>query len=94
MLEKTHKLDLTLVWLTSDLTEVLFAKLSTFCNKNCAPEVLDKGVAEKVAPETVIVFLENAGKQLPRLSVLILLHIRFDRAGEKKSKHLDGVLCG
>ena len=60
MLEKTHKLDLTLVWLTSDLTEVLFAKLSTFCNKNCAPEVLDKGVTEKVASETVIVFLENA----------------------------------
>ena len=59
MLEKTHKLDFPLVWLTSYLAEVLFAQLSTLCNKNCAPEVLDKGIAEKVAPETVIVFLEN-----------------------------------
>ena len=59
MLEKTHKFDFPLVRLTSDLTEVLFAQLSTLCNENCAPEVFDKRVAEKVASETVIVFLEN-----------------------------------
>ena len=59
MLKKTHEFNFPLVWLASDLTEVLFAQLSTLCYENCAPEMLDKWVTEKVASETVIVFLEN-----------------------------------
>ena len=54
-----HEFNFPLVWLASDLTEVLFAQLSTLCYENCAPEMLDKWVTEKVAAETVIVFLEN-----------------------------------
>ena len=59
MLEEAHKFDLTLISLAPNFAEMLLGYFSTVVDKDCAPEVLDKRVAEKFLAETVIVFSKD-----------------------------------
>ena len=60
MLKKSHEFDFTLVGLAPDFAQVLFAHLSALIYENRAPEMLDKGITEKIVAKTTVVFFENA----------------------------------
>ena len=75
MLKEAHKFDLTLIRLAPNFSEILPVYFGTVINKNCAPEVLDERVTEKVVAEAVIIFSEDARKQIPFLYKLCLLLI-------------------
>ena len=75
VLKEAYKFDLTLISMAPNLSEILPAYFGTVLNKNCAPEVLNERVAEKFMTETVIVFPENARKQIPFLCKFCLQYI-------------------
>ena len=60
MLKEANEFDLTLIRYASDFAEMLHAYFRTLVDKNCAPEVLDERVAEKVVAKAVVIFSEDA----------------------------------
>ena len=63
MLKETHKLFLTLVWLTSNFAEILFANFVALNDEDFTPKVLDKGVSEELTSHCGIVFFEYVLKE-------------------------------
>ena len=77
MFEEAHEFHLSLISLASNFAEMLLAYFSTVLDKDCPPKVLYERITEKFVAEAVVVFSEDACKQISCLCKLCLLLVLF-----------------